>query len=148
MNIPRSAARPPAGTQPAGPAAAGESPRFELRGKRHGILAWAREYDGEFTVLEGLGARPSWEGAQHSYRLLHQKLVRDQVIVPGPDDGTWRFATSYVFASPSAAAAVVVGHQANGREMWKIEGSTISYGTWQAEDLDQSLTGREKHQED
>jgi hypothetical protein len=42
-----------------------------------------------------------------------------------------------VFASPSAAAAVVSGRQANGREEWKLPGSGLSYGSWQARAIDQ-----------
>ena len=36
-----------------------------------------------------------------------------------------RFARNQVFASPSAAAAVVVGRTANGRKDWKLQGSGV-----------------------
>lgn len=119
-------------------AAAAESPVFELRLRKLNITASAQEVDGEFTVLEGSAARPSWTGPDHGYKALHQRLIRDGVIITGSDPETARFARSYVFASPSAAAAVVVGRQANGREEWRLPGSGVSYGRWQARAIDQA----------
>ena len=106
--------------------------------KRDEITATAREIDGEFTVLEGSGARVAWAGVEHAYKVLHEKLVREGAIVPSADGRTMRFARNQVFASPSAAAAVVVGRPANGRQGWKIQGSGVSYGDWQAQGIDQA----------
>ena len=118
--------------------AAVSSPVFELHLKRDGISATAREIDGEFTVLEGSGARMAWTGMEHTYKVLREKLVREGAIVPSPDGRTMRFARNQVFASPSAAAAVVVGRTANGRQDWKIQTSGASYGDWQARGIDQA----------
>jgi Domain of unknown function (DUF4357) len=49
-----------------------------------------------------------------------------------------QFARDQVFASPSAAAAVVVGRTANGRSDWKIQGSGVSFGDWQAQGIEQA----------
>jgi hypothetical protein len=138
VNILRSAATADGGTAeatsvPVPPS----SPVFELRLKKEGIVATAKEIDGEFTVLEGSGARGSWTGVEHAYKVLHQRLVQESVIVPGHDGGAMRFARDQVFASPSAAAAAVVGRTANGRIDWKIQGSAISFGNWQAQGIDQ-----------
>jgi Domain of unknown function (DUF4357) len=114
------------------------SPIFELHLKKDGITATAREIDGEFTVLEGSEARMAWTGVEHAYKVLHEKLVREGAIVPGDDGTTMRFARDQVFASPSAAAAVVVGRTANGRNDWKIRGSGVSFGDWQAQGIDQA----------
>jgi hypothetical protein len=116
--------------------AARESPVFELALRKHGIVATAREIDGEFTVLEGSGARPAWTGASHAYELLRQRLVDEAVIVPLPDGKALRFTRDQVFASPSAAAAVVSGRTSNGRSEWKLKGSAVSYGNWQAQNID------------
>jgi hypothetical protein len=71
-----------------------------------------------------------------------QGLAREarpgRAIVPGHDGKTMRFARDQVFASPSAAAAVVVGRTANGRSDWKIKGSGVSFGDWQAQGIDQA----------
>jgi hypothetical protein len=50
-----------------------------------------------------------------------------------------RFTRDQVFASPSAAAAIVVGRAANGRNARKIEGSGVSFGQWQAQGIDQPV---------
>ena len=134
VNILRSTAA--AAAAPA--SAAVSSPVFELHLKRDGISATAREIDGEFTVLEGSDARTAWTGVEHTYKVLREKLVRDGAIVPSADGRTMRFARNQVFGSPSAAAAVVVGRPANGRQDWKIQSSGASYGDWQARGIDQA----------
>jgi hypothetical protein len=116
---------------------ASSSRRSRFRTGPDGIAATAQEIDGEFTVLEGSGARASWSGVEHAYKVLRQKLVDDDAIVPGLDSSAMRFARDQVFASPSAAAAVVVGRTANGRNDWKIKGTNTSFGTWQAQSIDQ-----------
>ena len=135
VNILRAPATAP-GAVP-GPAAA-VSPTFELQLRREGITATAREVNGEFTVLEGSKARGTWTGAQHAYKALHEKLIREAALVPDPGGRTVRFARDQVFASPSAAAAVVVGRTSNGRNEWKIQGNGVSYGTWQTLGIDQA----------
>jgi hypothetical protein len=138
VNILRSTAAAVSHAEPATASAPVLSPVFELRLRKDGISATARELDGEFTVLEGSGARSAWTGVEHAYKVLREKLVREGAIVPGHDSATMRFARNQVFASPSAAAAVVLGRTANGRQDWKIPGSGVSYGDWQAEGIDQA----------
>jgi hypothetical protein len=138
VNILRSAATATGGTDTTSARASASSPVFELRLRKDGIAATAQEIDGEFTVLEGSGARASWSGVEHAYKVLRQKLVDDDVIVPGLDSSAMRFARDQVFASPSAAAAVVVGRTANGRNDWKLKGTSTSFGAWQAQSIDQT----------
>jgi hypothetical protein len=87
------------------------------------------------TVLQGSHARQSWVSTPHAYKALHEALVRDRVLVPDPPGGLLRFARDYVFASPSAAAAVVTGRNANGRIEWRIQGSGMNFGEWQLRDI-------------
>jgi Domain of unknown function (DUF4357) len=138
VNILRSAATADSGPAGASGPAVASSPVFVLHVKRDGITARAREIDGEFTVLEGSGARASWTGSQHTYKALHHKLTGDGGLVPEPSGATMRFARDQVFASPSAAAAVIIGRQANGRVEWKAEGSGISFGSWEDRGIDQA----------
>jgi hypothetical protein len=136
INLLRAPSVPPAGS--AG-AASGQSavasPTFTLHLKREGITATAREIDGEFTVLQGSHARQSWVSTPHAYKALHGALVRDEVLVPDPPGSLLRFARDHVFASPSAAAAVVTGRNANGRIEWRIQGSGMNFGEWQLRDI-------------
>lgn len=55
---------------------------------------------------------------------LHQRLVEDGVLKR--NGNVRRFDTEHVFSSPSAAAAVVLGRQANGWTEWKYKnGETL-----------------------
>ncbi len=113
------------------------SPIFELQVKKNGILARAQEVDGEFTVLAGSTARLIWEGGQRrSYSGLRRTLESDGTLIPSSDGKTMRFARPHVFASPSAAAAIVTGRNANGRVEWVVEGSGLTYGDWQRQGIE------------
>jgi hypothetical protein len=116
------------------------SPIFELKLKKEGIAATAQEVDGEFTVMPGSTARLEWLGADgHSYSGLRVKLERDGTLVPSDDSKTMRFIRAQVFASPSAAAAVVLGRSANGRNEWISQGSRLSYGEWQRQGVEDEV---------
>lgn len=120
-----------------------DSPRFEMRLKRYGITATAHEFDGEFTVLEGSAARLTWTGSSsHSYAALRKKLEKDGTIVPTPDGSKRRFTRNHVFASPSAAAAVVAGRSANGRTSWLLQNSPMTYGQWETKGIDEAMSER------
>jgi hypothetical protein len=139
VNILRSTATAVSHAAEEAPASApASSPVFELHLKKDSITASAREADGEFTVLEGSGARVAWSGVEHAYKVLREKLVREGALVPAHDGRAMRFARDQVFASPGAAAAVVVGRTANGRSDWKIQGSGVSFGDWQAQGIEQA----------
>ncbi len=49
---------------------------------------------------------------------------------------TMVFGHDQVFASPSAAAAVVLGRSSNGRNEWKTAQSRVSYGDWQVASIE------------
>jgi hypothetical protein len=70
--------------------------------------------------------------------VLGERLVREGAIVPGHDGRAMRFDRDQVFASPSAAAAVVVGRTANGRDDWKLQGPGASFGEWHAQGIEQA----------
>ena len=141
VNIFRSAAV--AATQPGGSPLADDaalSPLFELHLKKQDIRATAQEIDGEFTVLADSAARLKWAGAGgHNYRGLREKLERDGTLVPSLDGATMRFSRNQVFASPSAAAAVVTGRSANGRNEWVAHKGSLTYGDWQRQGVDEAL---------
>lgn len=108
-----------------------QKPTFRLDVPKYGLVATAREYDGEFFVLEGSLARDAWHGSgKESYAVLFNQLCKDGVLV---DDGAGhrRFTKNQAFSSLSAAAAVVAGRAANGRTSWRVEGTGESYAEWQ-----------------
>lgn len=104
--------------------------RFEIR-HRSGVQAEAVEEDGEFVVLEGAEALLETGHVQHSsYGGLKLKLIEDGVLSPTLD-GKLRFARAYAFSSPSAAAAVILDRNSNGRTEWKVKDSKQTYHDWQ-----------------
>lgn len=119
------------------------SPLFEMRLKKDGIVATAHEVDGEFTVLEGSLARSSWIGVEDGYRRLRDKLEQDCTLVPTVDGRLTMFTRSQVFASPSAASAIVSGRNSNGRVEWKLQSAGVTYGSWQNQAIEQDLGGHE-----
>lgn len=129
--------RPAASTGSPGPeissVASRISPTFHLNVPRHGIAAAAQEVDGEFTVLEGSGARGEWVGTHRhpGYQQLHTSLIADGSLRPVSAELA-TFTQDVVFSSSSAAAAVVTGRSANGRTSWVDSVSGTTFGEWQS----------------
>lgn len=110
-----------------------EEVKFEIQHKS-GVEATMVEEDGEFVVLEGSEALTGTGYVQKSYGGLKEKLIADGVLVPQdvpPGKNKLRFAKPWSFNSPSAAAAVVLDRNSNGRLEWKVKGGSQSYHDWQ-----------------
>jgi hypothetical protein len=122
-------------SEPDAASEAHESPVFELASKKEGVLATAKEVDGEFTVLKSSRARLMWTGTSDGYGRLKEKLDLDGTTVLSPDGKDKYFVHDQVFASPSAAASVVFGRATNGRSEWKTRDTGTSYGAWQSEGI-------------
>ena len=112
---------------------------FEIRHKS-GVTAQAVEEDGEFVVLEGSQALKDQGYVMQSYASLKQSLVSTGVLIP-TTDRRFTFAKPYSFNSPSAAAAVVLDRNSNGRTEWKVSGSKQSYHDWQQTHIAFDTTG-------
>jgi hypothetical protein len=136
VNILRSTVAHTSQTQAENSGSPSDSPVFRILMSTEGIAAAAQEVDGEFTVRKGSIARRKWVGTAHGYQQLRDKLEGDGTLTPNTDDKTMVFTRDLVFASPSAAAAVVFGRVSNGREAWKADGLGISFGEWQTQLLD------------
>lgn len=102
---------------------------FEIRHKS-GVQATAVEEGGEFIVLEGSEALTDTGYVQQSYGGLKEQLITDSVLVPYGANKL-RFAKPWLFKSPSAAAAVVLDRNSNGRTEWKVKDSKQTYHDWQ-----------------
>jgi hypothetical protein len=75
------------------------------------------EHDG-FVVLEGATGRVDDTPSFHaSLKALRAGLIEEEVLVP--HDGVYRLSQDYKLTSPSAAAAILLGRNANGRVEWK-----------------------------
>ena len=106
------------------------SPLFNGDLKNVGITAKGQQINGEFIVLKDSMARLNWEGVEGGYTALFKELVQAGVLVPMPDGRFNIFTRDYAFSSPSAAAAVVSGRNANGRMHWREDGTERTYGAW------------------
>lgn len=137
INIFRAPATIP--TQEENTSVSAKAAEFRLRLSNTGTMARAVEIDGEFTVRAGSPARGSWVGTGNAagYRPLREDLEREGAITvrdAAAKDGAV-FARDQVFASPSAAAAVILGRASNGRKEWIETTSQVSYGEWQDREL-------------
>jgi len=106
-----------------------EEVHFEIRHKS-GVQATAVEEDGEFVVLEGSEALIGTGHVQQSYGGLKDKMIAEGALAPHAAD-RMRFAKPWPFTSPSAAAAVILDRNANGRLEWKVRGAPLNYHEWQ-----------------
>lgn len=122
---------------------AGEAVTFELESSRHGLAAAAQENGKAFTVLAGSQAKLDWSGQPHSYQQLREELRNAGTLKLAEDESHLVFATDTDFKSPSAASATVLGRTDNGRNTWRLKGTSITYAAWQDNLPDsQQTTGR------
>jgi len=113
-------------------AAVAAQTRFELR-HRSGIHALAVEEDGEFIVLAGSQALKDAGYTSNAYADLKGELISKGVLIAPDTGGPYNFTQPYAFKSPSAASAVILDRNSNGRTEWKVVGSKLSYHEWQEE---------------
>lgn len=122
---------------------AGDAVLFELESARHGLAAVAKENGSEFIVLAGSQAKLEWTGQPHSYLQLREELRIAGVLKLSEDGSHFVFIKDTNFKSPSAASATVLGRTDNGRNTWRLKGTSITYAAWQ-DNLpgNQPVTGR------
>jgi hypothetical protein len=109
---------------PEAPGVGANAPRvagleLALINKKWNIEARAVDQDGEVTVLKGSKATAKG-GFVNSYRALRDTLIQDGRLKPTLDPGAFEFVSDVQFPSPSAAAAVVLNRNSNGRIEWKL----------------------------
>jgi hypothetical protein len=123
---------------------AAESPLFRLTAA--GVHAEARVIDGQFIVLKGSTARKQGVESWTSYKGQRTELVESGRMVEGSDPQLLVFDDNVSFDSPSAAAAVVLGRNSNGRIEWKVADTGRTYAEWQ--DTQLKLAGVDASTED
>ncbi|SIQ37695.1 DUF4357 domain-containing protein [Pseudacidovorax sp. RU35E] len=110
---------------------AGSAVVFELESSRHGLAATAQEDGKAFVVLAGSQAKLDWSGQPHSYEELRERLRASGALRLSEDGSHLVFAGDTPFKSPSAASATVLGRTDNGRNTWRLKGTSITYAAWQ-----------------
>jgi len=109
---------------------------LHLKSDLHGIEAWASERDGEVTVFSGSTASTKEDFANNTYAALRGQLIADGRLKLSEDGSVYLFSDDVFFKSPSAAAAVIFNRNANGRESWKLKGSSMTLKEWQDSGLE------------
>lgn len=121
-----------------------EAPIFRLASKKHRVQAQAREFGGEFVVLEGSTAVAAWSSdSDYSYAKLHAKLAKSGKLVPG-EGKLFSFSEDVLFSSPSAASSVILGRPDNGRTSWKLADSDTTYATWHSERIAKAASASDR----
>ncbi|MFQ4150600.1 GIY-YIG nuclease family protein [Arthrobacter sp. LAPM80] len=105
------------------------SPLFEMKVPAEEGVAQGRDINGEFVVAAGSRARSSWTGSGQNYGRLYDRLRKSGTL--DVVEGVVVFADDHAFASPSAAAAVVSGRNANGRITWRDSNTGQTFAQWQ-----------------
>lgn len=107
-----------------------------LESKKNEVRATAIERDGEITILSGSTATSKDDFVSNTYDALRRSLIEDGVLKRESEAGPYTFVRDATFASPSAAAAVVLNRNSNGRTEWKIEANGLTLKDWQDQQLD------------
>lgn len=98
---------------------------------KSGVKASATEIDDEFIVLKGSEARKDTQNAGRGYQTLKDELISQGVLAVAHDATKFVFVRDFGFSSPSAAAAIVLDRNANGRIEWKTTDGHLTYHQWQ-----------------
>jgi hypothetical protein len=107
-------------------------PTFEIRHKS-GVHAEALEENGEMVVLKGSEALKEPGYIANSYRALKDLLIGQGILQMATGGDRYQFTQDYAFDSPSAAAAVVLDRNSNGRIEWKVKGQRQTFHEWQSQ---------------
>jgi len=113
-----------------------DSPAFELRDNKDGLVASACEIDGEMIVLKGSHARKAEGKLSGTYRQMRRDLISSGGLKDNPENPQLLiFSSDTPFSSPSSASNVVFGRSDNGRKSWRIKGTKKTYADWQEEQI-------------
>lgn len=115
--------------------------QFYIKSDSMNIDATAIENDGEFIVLKGsrIASRVAPASRDHGYNKTLRPYLLDQNLI---DKESFIFLQDYTFKSASAAAAIVLGRQANGRIEWKSIKTGLSYADQQEQAIQEIMQDR------
>lgn len=110
------------------------SPVFELN--MVGVHALGKESDDGFVVLAGSTSRRDGTATfPNGYRSFRDQLVNDGRLIAADEPALYRFAADTLFASPSAAASVVMARNASGPREWLVQHTNQTYADWRTSQL-------------
>ena len=99
---------------------AADDPDFMVAGRGGDAVGYLQD-DGKFVVKKGSRiAATTTSGSPKNYIDLRDELIKKGVSYEN------QFVQDYIFESPSAAAAIILGRSSNGRKEWtKLDGRSI-----------------------
>ncbi len=108
---------------------------FMLEHPGKGIKARAKEDDGEFVMPSGSRGDINESASFHEkLRVLREKLLKsERAKMIGTSN--FELTEDVAFSSPSAASVFLFGTSRNGRNDWLVEGKSVNYGKWKANQL-------------
>jgi hypothetical protein len=104
-----------------------------LRDAKFEIEAKGLESNGEILVISGSQARGINESAVNGYRQLRERLIKEGRLAPTSNARILVFTSDVIFSSPSAASAVILDRNDNGRDSWKLASNNKTLNDWYAQ---------------
>lgn len=96
-----------------------------------GTYAEAREIEGEFVVLRDSTVRKiNTPSLGITYVGIRKQLVDEGRLVNSNNEDFFVLTEDISLSSPSAAAAVVTGTKLNGRTVWQVKETDMTYADW------------------
>ncbi|MBD2498761.1 GIY-YIG nuclease family protein [Nostoc sp. FACHB-280] len=103
--------------------------------------AKAQELDGQFVILKGSTIKKETKNSLGAtYRDIREQLTKDGTLVETTDGVGFQLTADVSVSSPSGAASIITGTSVNGREFWKVEGTSQTYNQWDQERISKFAT--------
>ena len=112
-----------------------------LRDPKFGIEAYELESNGQILVLSGSRARGENTSEVDTCAQLRRLLLETGKLVRTDNPRIMEFREDVLFDSPSAAAAVILDRNDNGRASWKERHSSKTLNQWYAEQASRATQG-------
>ncbi len=91
---------------------------FHIKSVREAYGIGLNVSDGFAVLMNSVVANPVSNSLPSNLVSYRDKLIKEGVI-----DNNFKFVKDYIFTSPSTAASVIMGRNANGRKEWKTKGN-------------------------
>lgn len=116
-----------------------ESIEVILSDPKHDVEARGLESNGKILVISGSRARKNAQVLTPTYKSLRESLFARGILRDSIDRNYSEFLSDYLFDSPSAASAVILGRSDNGRSSWKEVKSGKSLGQLYREQSEKAI---------
>lgn len=103
--------------------------------------AKAQEIDGQFVILKGSTIKKEIKNSLGAtYRDMREQFIKDGTLVETTDGVGFQLTADVSVSSPSGAASIITGTSVNGREFWRVQGTSQTYNQWDQERISKVAT--------